>query len=439
MFCPECGTKNADDGRFCENCGAKLEHPQSAPTQNVQPNINQTQATPVMTTPPAPKPPRKPMPLAAKLIIILVLVLIAAGTGGYFVLKSLTNPKNIVTDYAKAYVSHDAKALFKSLDFKESPFVTVEKFETALKSDSNKHFEDSTDYTITENESNDTKNSTLRYDVVFRDDSNAFEYDTEIVLNKLSTKSYLFFDNWKIKTEGFLAKDCAVNVPSGAAVTIDDVKLTDTYKTESEEEGIDTYKINYIFSGKHTLKLSLENYNDYEVSFTLNSTDYEGQTVTSVNRSDLTLSDDIANTLVEQSKTTLTKLYEAALDKKEFEDILSADEVEDTSLEDLKSKYKSLVEYNIEGDPHLKSVDFSSMEGEAQIAYNYNDDCTAVSVNLETEYTAKSVVKNFWDKKKSTKSYDGSSNFTFTYHFKNGKWVLNDSTAFNYCVYYTKN
>ena len=166
--------------------------------------------------------------------------------------------------------------------------------------------------------------------------------------------------------------------------------------------------------------------------------DYEGQTVTSVNRSDLTLSDDIANTLIEQSKTTLTKLYEAAVDKKEFEDILSADEVEDTSLKDLKDKYKSFVEYNIKGDTHLKSVDFTSMDGEAQIAYNYDDDCTAVSVNLETEYTAKSVVKNFWDKKKSTKSYDDSSNFTFTYHFKNGKWVLNSSTAFNYCVSYSK-
>ena len=112
MFCPECGTKNADDGRFCENCGAKLEHPQTSPAQSVQPNTNQAQPQVAPAT--IPKPPRKPMPLAAKLIIILVLVLIAAGTGGYFVLKSLTNPENIVTDYAKAYVSHDAKALFKS-------------------------------------------------------------------------------------------------------------------------------------------------------------------------------------------------------------------------------------------------------------------------------------------------------------------------------------
>ena len=427
MFCPECGTKNPDDGNFCENCGAKLEHPQTPASEVAQETRK----------PKKPRKPRKPMPLAAKIMIPLIAVLIAAGIGGFFILKSITNPKNIVTDYAKAYVSHDAKALFNSLNFNESSFLTPEKFEKVLQNDTSMHFEDATDYSIKENSSSSDDNSSLRYTVTFRDSSNAFEYSTDITLNKLSTKSYLLFDNWKIKTDSFLAKDCAIRVPSGAAVTVDDVKLGDSEKTETEEEGYDTYQIKYMFTGKHDVAVSLENFEDCKDSFNTTPMDYEGNILYTLNSSDLTLSHDISDTLIDKSKELLQTLYSSALEKKEFDSILSPEDTEGDCCSTIQKDYDSFVENHIKDDTHLKSLDFTSIEGRAGITSNFDDNCTALSVSLETKYTAKSVVENFWTDKKENKSYDGSSVYTFTYHYKNGKWLLTNADALGQ-LYYTR-
>lgn len=43
-FCPSCGTKNADDARFCESCGGSLQAP--APQQPAQPVVPQQPVMP---------------------------------------------------------------------------------------------------------------------------------------------------------------------------------------------------------------------------------------------------------------------------------------------------------------------------------------------------------------------------------------------------------
>ena len=62
MFCGNCGTSNADDARFCANCGAPLTQPQPAP----QPAPRAVaQPTPEPAPQPTPEPAPQPMPQSA--------------------------------------------------------------------------------------------------------------------------------------------------------------------------------------------------------------------------------------------------------------------------------------------------------------------------------------------------------------------------------------
>jgi hypothetical protein len=63
-YCAECGVKNEDNSRFCQNCGAKLELPakdlsyqsQSAPTQPASPPPQNQYANPQYSSAPATQP-----------------------------------------------------------------------------------------------------------------------------------------------------------------------------------------------------------------------------------------------------------------------------------------------------------------------------------------------------------------------------------------------
>ena len=100
MFCPECGTKNPDDGNFCENCGAKLEHPQTPASEVAQETRK----------PKKPRKPRKPMPLAAKIMIPLI--------GD---VKELKVVKKIVTETADAEI----KAAGVELDYEVGTMIEI--------------------------------------------------------------------------------------------------------------------------------------------------------------------------------------------------------------------------------------------------------------------------------------------------------------------------
>lgn len=154
----------------------------------------------------------------------------------------------------------------------------------------------------------------------------------------------------------------------------------------------------------------------------------------------MTLSDAVADSLIETSKTTLQNIYTAALDKKDFADAITPTAIEADSLSTMTDSYNTFVENNVKGDTHLKKVEFKAIDGSAQITSNYsdNDDCFAVMVTLDVSYTTSSVVKSFWDGKKSNKTYDGESSLSFTYHYRDGKWVLNNTGALSNCVYYSR-
>lgn len=464
MFCQNCGTENPNDGVFCQNCGTKLEKPettqsteaQASPQQQApQAQYQQSYAQPgsQMSTQP-----RKPIPKAAIIAGVAVLAFILVITIAFNVLKSLANPERIVESYAKAYISHDAKALYNSLDFPESKFITVEKFEKSLTNDKTKHFTDCTDYTIeetpatraarliTDKAEREKALSTLHYVITFRDESNAFEYKVNIELDKLTKKKFLFFDNWKVKTSAFLAKDIGISVPVGSSVVLDDVVLDDSYTKVTEGEGANTrdlYTVPYMFSGEYNLKVSVPQFKDMEKSFKLGNSDYSSNHVVSINPDELEISDEVIDDLSKKAKGYIEAVYKAALNKKPLTDAIPENEMDSAKKDQMINNFKNFVEYNIKRDTHLKSVQFTEITPEFQNKNNYtSDECSlGVQFNVDTRYNTTSIVKSFWNNKKETKKTDdGSSTFSFTFHYNGENWVLYDTSCVNSysCVDYQR-
>lgn len=92
MFCSKCGTKNADNAKFCSSCGAKIEvtgpvqpaepAPPAQPTPPAQPAPPAQPTPPVQPVPPAePEKPKKKGNTAAKIVIIILVLLILAAAG----------------------------------------------------------------------------------------------------------------------------------------------------------------------------------------------------------------------------------------------------------------------------------------------------------------------------------------------------------------------
>lgn len=459
MFCQNCGTKNDEAAVFCESCGIKLEHPPVAPQPAPAPKV---EAVPVTesetaqggytkpTSAPKPKAPRKPMSTGAKVGLVAALVVVVALTATYFVLKGMTDPKNKIEEFAKAYVQHDAGKLFEVLEFQESDFVTKEKFEEALKTDKNQHFEDATDYTIesdqdnlknmTKRDKDEEEKNSLSYTITFRDSANAFEYKKVITLTKMGTKSYLFFDNWRIKLDNFLTKDYAIKVPKSSQISLDGVAISESLlDNENSEEKLNCYKIPYMFSGSHKLQVAMENFNPVEETLSSEAQDYGGSIQASVSTGDMELAEEAKNTLIEKAKDTFQKLYSAMFTKKDFSEVIGQDQVMDGRYEELKENYDNLVASNISEDTHLTKVEFKTVEGNAEKTYGYEDvSDLGVVVTLDTSYQSDSVVKNYWTGKKEKKNYEGEKSFSFTYYLVNGNWLLNASTSFDYCVDYNR-
>lgn len=446
MYCQKCGTKNIDEAVFCEKCGAKLEKPIAV--NATTPNLSQEPATQQTenTAPVTPTVPRKPMSKKTKGIIIGVVALLVIATGAFLVLKNIADPKHLADDYAKAYVEHDSSKLFNALGLQKTEFVNSDSLDKMLKSNDDLHYEDITDYSIESDsstkKSSDKETNSLHYTISFSDSSNAFDYTKNVDLVKQNSKMFLFFDKWKIKPDGYISKDFAIQVPKGCKLTLDNVEVDTKYIMDGNGDGdlaqYEIYNIPCLFAGKHNGVVSMDNFKDYQFDFTSESNNYKKSVSQTVNLDELELSDDVTNTLIDTSKTYMQGIYDAAIAKKDFSDAIPEDAIYSDSLSNLTSLYNDFVDRNVKQDTHLKSVEFKTMEGAVNWkGYSSTSSCYQVSIDISTSYKASSIVKSFWDGKKQKKDYEGEDTKSFTYQLVDGKWVLSDTSALSSCIYYS--
>ncbi len=231
-----------------------------------------------------------------------------------------------------------------------------------------------------------------------------------VQVNLGSSKKLLLFHDWKPDLSDYIVKDFIINVPKGAAVTVDGVNLQAEYLQEGEY-GNARYVIPQIFKGYYEVTVSKENMED----LTMLVDTSEG----SCSADAMKLKPEAMQEAVTQAADDLKKIYKAAFQNKD-ESGLQGISILPESEEDVISNYLYLAQQIQSG----RKLSLAVGEIQPEASY-YNDDGTVyIHINLNYDYSELYEVTH-WDGEVTNQSYNGNNTAAFVYLLDGSTLKLN--------------
>ncbi len=347
MFCEECGTKNANDAQFCENCGAKLKVEKKLPKKSPKTEPTESFSTKL-----------KKMSKTKKMIGGIVIVFVVICIIAYSVINNKLSPKTIAKDYFLAAANMDAEKLYQYMEVEKSEFTSKSMFKKLFEE---KYDEDDikkiANYSVGKVEkdaSGFTATVTITYVENGDDDSNT----VKVKLIKQKAKKYLIFDEWQVATDNMpmeITKDFEMKVLKGSKIKIEGKEVNSKYiDKEKSDESYDVYKMPAMFTTEYSAVISAPM--GFDVEEKIRVSKYSNYTYS---LSEDNLSDEMKKQLTDLAKTSLQTLYDGAKDQKEFSEIKSSFDYKGADLTDLEKSYNSLK--NSLANSGLTSISFTEV------------------------------------------------------------------------------
>lgn len=387
MFCPKCGKKNVDGAKFCEFCGAEIKSEEKVIL---------------------PKKTRKKMSKKHIVIIAIVIALVLVlGIGGTL-LSNNFKPSSVAIKYFLAVMDDDTDEIYDFINIPKNEFTSKEIFEKVSKDDSSDL--DLVNYEVTSEEvSSDGLSAQVK--ISYTVEGRQTPLTTTIYLVKNSKNKFLIFDDWKISDGSSLVREnYKIQTFKGSTLKLEGIEVDEKYLEDDDDSNYDTYVIPALFKGEYDVSITLAN--GLKASSKLEVSNSNSSF------SDFELDKDETKDLEEAIKNNISKLYDEAINHKEFSEIKSDFEYDDADLSDLEDSYDKfelyisnagLREYNLK-DINIDEITVTE-EG-----YLY--------VTIDVEYDYK--VKAFLSDEELEKSDDDTCYLTFDY---NGDFKLVDISS----------
>ncbi|MBO5486665.1 MAG: hypothetical protein J5988_07030 [Eubacterium sp.] len=382
-------------------------------------------------------PPKKKKHSKLKWTIIIIAALVVTAFLTFFIyMKQMTKPTRLVDRYVSTFMSKDSDSLFDLIGFETGTFITKDAFAKSM--EECHQYSSITTYSLVPG--NSQGDNQMQYNLSFWDDNHNNPYNQTLLLNLSSSRLYFLFDQWEIDTTEFLAKNCSLAVPTGATVTVDGIDLSEHFSAVPDED-LDVYELGSLFMGTHDITVSIKGFEDYTTTTSLPAGDYSGKKIYTITTSMLKVTADTEKNLKQLAESFITSIYEGALTEQDFDSISKDFTVEEDSKDSLKLAYDTLVSNNITTASHLSKVDFTNFDSSTAATYA-EDGCYAIQVTSDVNYTAESIVSSGSGdetaSQQTRKTTSGNSLFTTIFHYKDGVWSINTTTALDACVYYIK-
>ncbi len=249
MFCAECGTKNDDSARYCENCGALLVSNEVV-SDGIQDSMLPMQDEVISSNAAMPGMHIKFSKWSAA-VILEVIVLAVLAYGVKWIGSKYYSAEYIAESYFEVIMEGDLGEAYEFLEVKESDFISKELFKKTYNPEGRGKLGS---YSVKE-ERKDGVSATVK--VTYRVLNESEERVKEIVLIKKSDKKFFIFDHWKVNPGEDIVADVSICAPQNAAVSLDGISLGEEYK-KSKENGYDIYQISEMFCGKHVINAAKE-------------------------------------------------------------------------------------------------------------------------------------------------------------------------------------
>lgn len=372
MFCPECGTPNKEESKFCANCGAALiaNTPNVSPATNnisggnainnnyngnVTPNGNAAnggyngnvtangRAANVgydgnvtangravnddyngnagdngfyganngygQAQSVTKKLSKRTWIIAAEIVAILILAFVFFNTA-----KKEYSPESVAERYFLTYTQGDLKDVYKYIDAGEGNFLCEDTFESAVNLSDNAIRGDISNYSIYVKQ-NDGYRAIVQ--VTYQTKSNGNSDQTmSLTLNKTGNKKFFFFDEWAVSNGFSTVSNGLICVPKGSKVTLDGIDVAKKAKAENRDDGMIHYTIDKIYTGNHVIEVEADGFQSIKdkVEFTDDDTHYTA---------DLKLTEDVVKRIAGEAVDNNKRFIEGAVKQEEVTNVVS--------------------------------------------------------------------------------------------------------------------
>lgn len=368
-----------------------------------------------------------------KWLILVFAILLGAFFVFYFYMKEQTKASRLAEDYVSVFMSKDSGALFDFIGFQPDTFITKDSFQKSM--EECHKYSSLTSYSLVQYDSG--RENQKQYGLKYWDNNHNNPYSQTLLLNLSSTRLYFLFEQWEIDKTEYLAKNCTLDVPSGADVMVDDIGLSGKI-TPVANGNLDTYSLGNLFIGTHTITVSMEGFEDYTVTTSLPAGDYSDRKIYTITNSLMKITAATEKTIIKRAESFIKSIYQNALSGQDFEAATDGFSIEESQKTALAQAYDTLISNHINPDTHLTQVDFTNFESSASSSYA-EDGCYVIQVTSDSDYTSDSVTAAAANGASAqNRRTSGNSLFTTTFHYKDGVWSIYASTALETCVYYLR-
>lgn len=312
---------------------------------------------------------------------IIFVLLLCAGLGAFLAVGVRAgSAKRFAEEYFSHYVTNNYEAMYEMIDCKESRFITLENF--VNKCEGEKIYGSMRGYSFSKGvEQGDRKTYVVSYYMGSDTSPNTYS----ITLKKQKKKVYLFFDTWKVSINNMIINDYKINVPVGTAVTLDGVDISSYYKSTSEDGTVDTYVIDKLFSGDHTIAVNLD------ATGEITKTEYvsdNGQEI-NITTNDFAIKPDVQQKLYEYSTFIVKTMYEYAMNpSKNADDITALYANTEEAKASGKSTYEAIRSaIQQENGAAIRVLDIKRLSPSIE-SFSYPD---RVAVRVEFDYSYSAV------------------------------------------------